>query len=62
VVWLGRIVGVIFGFAIGILFTEVIFSNNQSWPDVVPFALAVVGIIVGGSVAQRFANRNAEPS
>jgi hypothetical protein len=25
------------GFAIGILFVEVIFANNQSWPDVVPF-------------------------
>jgi len=43
--------------AIGILFTEVIFSNNQSWPDVVPFASAVVGIIIGSSVGHRFANR-----
>jgi len=34
---LGAIVGAIVGFAIGILFVEVIFANNQSWPDVVPF-------------------------
>ena len=32
------------GFAVEILFTEVIFASNQSWPDVVPFALAIADI------------------
>ena len=53
-IWVGRIVGAILGFAIGVLFTEVIFANDQSWPDVVPFALAVAGIVVGAAVARRF--------
>ena len=35
--------------AIGILFVEVIFANDQSWPDVVPFALAVVGALAGSA-------------
>ena len=50
---LGAIVGAIVGFAIGILFVEVIFANNQSWPDVVPFALAIAGIFVGSALARR---------
>jgi hypothetical protein len=45
------VVGMIVGFAIGILFTEVIFPNNLSWPDVVPFALAVTGWLAGTSFA-----------
>lgn len=44
---LGGIVGVVCGFALGILFTEVIFPNGASWPDVVPFALAVAGWPLG---------------
>ena len=44
---LGAILGGIVGFAIGILFVEVIFANNQSWPDVVPFVLAIVGALAG---------------
>jgi hypothetical protein len=47
------ILGAIVGFAIGILFTEVIFSNNQSWPDVVPFALAILGYLTGSQLARR---------
>ena len=31
---IGGILGALIGFAVGILFTEVIFANNQSWPDV----------------------------
>lgn len=49
----GGIVGVVVGFAVGVLFTEVIFANDQSWPDVVPFALAVLGWLVGTSLAAR---------
>ena len=44
---LGAIVGAIAGFAIGILLVEVIFANNQSWPDVVPFVLAILGALLG---------------
>lgn len=50
---LGGIVGAIVGFAIGILFVEIIFSNNQSWPDVVPFALAVAGALAGSAGVER---------
>ena len=50
---IGGILGALIGFAVGILFTEVIFANNQSWPDVVPFALATAGIFVGAALARR---------
>ena len=56
------ILGAIVGAAIGALFTEVIFSNSQSWPDVVPIALAVAGYLVGSSLFRRFAGRPSEPS
>ena len=51
---LGGILGAIAGFAVGILFTEVIFANGKSWPDVVPFALAVAGILAGSALGRRF--------
>jgi hypothetical protein len=38
---LAGIVGVIAGFAIGVVLTEIVFPNDQDWPIVVPFALAV---------------------
>ena len=44
---LGGIVGVILGFAVGIVLVEVIFPNDAGWPDVVPFALAVAGWPLG---------------
>jgi uncharacterized membrane protein YccC len=50
---LAGVLGVIVGFAIGVLFTEVLFPNDQSWPDVVPFALAVAGWLTGTAVARR---------
>lgn len=50
---LGSIVGAIVGFAIGILFTEVLFANDASWPDVVPFALGVLGWLVGSALVRR---------
>ncbi|HUK94805.1 MAG TPA: hypothetical protein VLU96_07085 [Gaiellaceae bacterium] len=55
---LAKIVGAILGFAVGVLFTEVIFANNQEWPIVVPFALAVLGWLLGGAAARRFAQRH----
>jgi uncharacterized membrane protein YfcA len=53
----GGILGVLVGFAVGILFTEVIFANNKSWPDVVPFALAILGGLLGSSLGRRLAAR-----
>jgi uncharacterized membrane protein YfcA len=53
----GGILGVLVGFTIGILFTEVIFANNKSWPDVVPFALAILGGLFGSSLGRRLAAR-----
>jgi uncharacterized membrane protein YfcA len=55
----GGIFGVLVGFTVGILFTEVIFANTKSWPDVVPFALAILGGLVGSSLGRRFATRRA---
>ena len=55
---IGGILGAIVGFAVGILFTEVIFANDQSWPDVVPFGLAVLGSLTGSSLGRRFAHRS----
>ena len=50
---LAGIVGAIVGFAIGVLFTEVLFANNASWPDVVPVALGVFGWLVGSALVRR---------
>ncbi|HEY6835786.1 MAG TPA: hypothetical protein VI142_04870 [Gaiellaceae bacterium] len=51
---LGAIVGILVGFAVGVFFTEWVFANNQSWTDVVPFALAVLGGLVGHELGRRF--------
>jgi hypothetical protein len=58
----GMILGAIVGFAIGILFVEIIFSNNQSWPDVVPFVLAVLGALAGREAARRMRASQPGPS
>jgi hypothetical protein len=58
----GGIVGAVAGFAVGVLFTEVIFANDQSWPDVVPFALAVLGALVGSTLGRRYSDARAASS
>jgi len=50
---LGGLLGAIVGLVIGVLFTEVIFANDASWPDVVPVGLAVFGWLVGSSLVRR---------
>ena len=50
---LAGIAGAIVGFAVGILLTEVLFANDASWPDVVPFALGVFGWLVGSALVRR---------
>jgi predicted membrane-bound spermidine synthase len=56
------LIGAIVGFAIGILFVEVIFANNQSWPDVVPFVLAIIGALVGREAARHMRTRASHQS
>jgi hypothetical protein len=62
VVVVGGILGVIVGFAVGVLFTEVIFAGNHSWADAVPFALAVLGALAGAAFGRRFSRRGGESS
>jgi hypothetical protein len=50
---LAGIVGAVIAFAIGIVFTEVIFANDADWPDVIPFVLAVVGWLVAREALRR---------
>lgn len=50
---LAGIVGALAAFAIGIVFTEVIFSNNADWPNVIPFVLAVVGWLAAREALRR---------
>jgi hypothetical protein len=50
---LGGILGVLVGFVVGALFTEVLFANNSSWPDLVPFVLAVLGAVAGAQLGRR---------
>jgi hypothetical protein len=57
VVVLGGVLGALAGLVVGVLFTELIFANNQSWPDVVPFALAVAGALAGAEGARRLRTR-----
>jgi alpha-acetolactate decarboxylase len=63
-VWLGRIAGAIVGFVVAILITQVIISgiHTHQIDDVIVFAAAVLGALVGSSLARRFGNRNAKPS
>lgn len=56
---LGGILGVIIGFAVGVLLTEVVFPNDASWPDVVPFALAVAGWPLGTGATEWLHHRRA---
>jgi len=54
------IVGALVGAAIGVVFTEIVFANDASWPDVVSVALAVVGWLVAREALRQRRNREAE--
>ena len=67
---LGGIVGAILGFGVGLLISEVIFSNppngpsgSSDWQLLVDVAFIVMGALAGSSFARwRFTNRNVKPS
>jgi hypothetical protein len=59
---LAGVVGVIAGFAVGVVLTEIVFPNNQDWPIIVPFALAVAGWLSARAWLRRVrASRNDAP-
>jgi uncharacterized membrane protein AbrB (regulator of aidB expression) len=61
---LGGIVGAVLGFVIAILITQVVIGGIHTYQidDVLVFAAAVLGALVGSSLTRRFVNRNAKPS
>lgn len=59
---LSGFIGAIIGFAISVVFTEVIFANNQEWPIVINAALTAAGALAGASLARRVRTRRAAPS
>ena len=60
--WLARVLGAAIGFAVGIVLVEIVFANNASWPDVVPFGLGVAGWLAGGSAVRRLPRAQREPA
>jgi hypothetical protein len=56
---LGGIVGALAGIAIAVVFTEVIFPNNQEWPIIFLGVGAAGGWLVGSALVQRFRHRGA---
>ena len=56
---LGGIVGAIVGFAVGIVFSEIIFANSHDWTNVIPFAVAVAGWLAGSASVRRARARRA---
>jgi uncharacterized membrane protein (UPF0136 family) len=55
------IVGALVGAAIGVVFTEIVFANSRSWPDVVPVVLAVVGWLAARELLRRRRERHVAP-
>ena len=55
----GGIVGAVVGFAISVVFTEIIFANGQEWPIAINAGLTVLGGLVGSSLARRLLHRDA---
>jgi hypothetical protein len=59
---LAGIVGALVGFAVGIVFTEVLFANSSSWPDIVPVVLAIVGWLTARELVRRRRESESEHS
>jgi hypothetical protein len=47
----GGIVGAIVGFLVGLVI-HVVFWNNEGWADIIPFGLAMAGILAGAALGQ----------
>jgi len=58
---LAGVLGALLGLVVGLALVEWIFANDQSWPDVVPFALAAAGWLIGRAVVRRRAVRRPPP-
>lgn len=58
---LGGFVGALIGMATSVVFTEVIFPNDQEWPVVLFGVGAAVGWLAGSAVVRRFSHRTARP-
>jgi hypothetical protein len=54
------IVGVLVGFTVGVVLTEIVFANNADWPNVVPFVLAVVGWLAARDLVRYRRSRKPE--
>lgn len=50
---LGSIVGAMAGFVVGVVIVEVAVESHTGWTDVVPFALGVLGWLVGSALVRR---------
>jgi hypothetical protein len=58
---LGGIVGAIAGFVVGVVI-HVAFWNDAGWADIIPFGLAVAGVLVGAAFGPRLADRSRRAS
>lgn len=56
---LAGFIGALIGFAVSVVFTEVIFANNQEWPIAINAALTALGALAGASLARRALGRRA---
>ena len=54
---LAGLLGALIGLTVSVVFTEVIFPNDQEWPIAVNAGLTVVGVLVGSSLARRYTSR-----
>jgi hypothetical protein len=50
---LGGILGALAGFGIGVLI-HVAFWNDEGWADVIPFVLAVLGVLTGVALGRSY--------
>jgi uncharacterized membrane protein YfcA len=52
--------GIVVGFAVGVVFTEWIFEFNESWPDALPVVLAVLGGLAGAQLGRHVSARRVD--